>query len=149
MLFQESDDVFVVANSYPLETPKVVHPNFFKRYVKNQKLKYSLHVHDFDWQFDEDAVSVQQMKMLCKVSDLKLNLLLKTSIHKDFPSLSPQLNKKYSVFAPDIFLVNVRTKCIFHLYDDRGCEIINAAVELHEKLLDYFKGWEIQVKSLS
>lgn len=149
LLFQEIDDVFVVANSYPLETSKAVYPNFFQRYVQNQNLKYSLYVHDLDWQFDEDTVSVQQMKMLCKVSDLKLNLLLKALIHKDFGSLRPQLRKKYSLYAPDIFVVNVRTKSVFHLYDDRGCEIINADVEIHEKLLDYFKCWSIQFKSLS
>ncbi|UZN01232.1 DUF3885 domain-containing protein (plasmid) [Lysinibacillus sp. MHQ-1] len=44
------------------------------------------------------------------------------------------------------FLVNISTNCIFHVYDDRGCEILNTDIEFHKELLDYFKEWEIQSK---
>ena len=141
------DDVLVVVNSYPHETNKVVYPNFFKRYVKEQKLKYSLYLHEFQWQFDDDNLFVQQMTLLCKASDLKLENLLKTLIHEDFHSLQPRLRKAHCLYAPDVFLINVKTNCIFHLYDDRGCEIINANKELHNKLLETFRGWELHAKS--
>ncbi|ATP40370.1 hypothetical protein CSE16_10100 [Solibacillus sp. R5-41] len=146
LLFKKKDDVIVVVNSYPSETNKIVYPNFFQRYVKVQQRKYSLRMHEFIWQFDEDDVFVQQMELFCKVSDLKLEYLLKTLIHEDFGSLNPRLRKKYCIYAPDIFFVNVRTKCIFHIYDDRGCEIMNTDVKLHKELVEYFKEWEIQVK---
>lgn len=87
------------------------------------------------------------MELFCKVSDLKLEYLLKTLIHEDFGSMKPRLRKKYCIYAPDIFFVNVRTKCIFHIYDDRGCEIMNTDVKLHKELVEYFKEWEIQVKA--
>ena len=29
------------------------------------------------------------------------------------------------MFAPDVFIINQRTKCIVHVYDDRGIEIMN------------------------
>ncbi len=147
LLFKKKDDVIVVVNSYPSETNKIVYPNFFQRYVKVQQRKYSLRLHEFIWQFDEDDVIVQQMELFCKVSDLKLEYLLKTLIHVDFGSLNPRLRKKYCIYAPDIFFVNVRTKCIFHIYDDRGCEIMNTDVKLHKELVEYFKKWEIQVKA--
>lgn len=147
ILFKKMDDVLVVVNSYPHETNKVVYPNFFKRYVKKQELKYSLHLHEFQWQFDEDNLFVQQMTLFCKVSDLKLEHLLKTLIHEDFYPLQPRLRKAHCLYAPDVFLINVNTNCIFHLYDDRGCEIINADKELHNKLLETFNGWELQEKS--
>lgn len=146
LLFKETDDVIVVVNSYPHETIKTVYPNFFQRYVKDQKKKYSLHLHEFNFKFDEDNVFVQQMELFCKVSDLKIELLLKACIHKDFLSLKPKLNRKHSQYAPDVFLVNVNTNCIFHLYDDRGCEIINTDMEFHKGLVNYFKKWEIQSK---
>jgi len=146
LLFKKNDDVIVVVNSYPSEINKTVYPNFFQRYVKVQQRKYSLRMHEFIWQFDEDDVCVQQMELFCKVSELKLEYLLKTLIHEDFGSLNPRLRKKYCIYAPDIFFVNVRTKCIFHIYDDRGCEIMNTDVKLHKELVEYFKEWEIQVK---
>lgn len=146
ILFKKTDDVLVVVNSYPHGTNKVAYPNFFKRYVKEQKLKYSLHLHEFQWQFNEENLFVQQMTLFCKVSDLKLEHLLKTLIHEDFHPLQPRLRKTYCLYAPDVFLINVNTKCIFHLYDDRGCEILNADKELHDKLLETFSGWEFQAK---
>lgn len=146
LIFKKTDDVLVVVNSYPHETNKVVYPNFFKRYVKDQTTKYSLRLHEFQWQFDEDFLFVQQMTFSCKVSDLKIQYLLKALIHEDFYSLQPRLRKKHCLYAPDVFLVNVNTHCIFHLYDDRGCEIINTDLEMHEKLLDIFNGWDMQAK---
>lgn len=146
LLFKKTDTVLVVVNTYPQETKKIVYPNFFKRYVKEQKLKYSLHYHEFQWQDDENHVFVQQMSLYCKVTDLKLELLLKTLIHEDFPPLQPRLRKKHCLFAPDVFLINVDTKCIFHVYDDRGCEVINTNLELHEKLVERLNGWEMQAK---
>lgn len=87
------------------------------------------------------------MELLCKVSELKLEPLLKTLLHKDFRSLSPQLRKMHCTFAPDLFFINVRTKCIFHIYDDRGCEIMNSDVKLHKEIAERFKEWDIQVKA--
>lgn len=145
-LFKSTDDVFMVVNSYPNETKKVAYPNLFKRYIKQKNLKYSLHGHNLYWHFDDDKLLVQQMELFCKVSDIKLEHLFKAIIHEDFYSLRPRLRKKHSIYAPDVFLININTKCIFHLYDDRGCEIINADIKLHEQLLDTFKSWEKQAK---
>ena len=89
----------------------------------------------------------QQMELLCNVSELKLEYLLKSLIHKDFGSLKPQLRRKYCIYPPDIFFINVRTKCIFHIYDDRGCEIMNTDMKLHKQLVESLKEWEIQVKA--
>lgn len=146
LLFKKTDDIIVVVNSYPNETKKTVYPNFFQRYVKDQKKKYSLHLQEFNSEFDEDDIFVQQMELYCTVADLKLELLLKTCIHEDFFSENPRLKRKNCIYAPDVFLINVNTNCIFHLYDDRGCEIINTDIEFHNELKDYFKEWEIQSK---
>lgn len=146
LLFKKTDDIIVVVNSYPNETKKTVYPNFFQRYVKDQKKKYSLHLQEFNSKFDEDDIFVQQMELYCTVADLKLELLLKTCIHEDFFSENPRLKRKNCIYAPDVFLINVNTNCIFHLYDDRGCEIINTDIEFHNELKDYFKEWEIQSK---
>ncbi|GLC88821.1 DUF3885 domain-containing protein [Lysinibacillus piscis] len=146
LLFKETDEVIVVVNSYPYLAQKTVYPNFFRRYVKDQKKKYKVRLQDHHWQYDEDTVFVQQMELFCKVSDLKLALLLKTCIHEDFRHQSPRLNSRHSMFAPDVFLINVRTKSIFHLYDDRGCEIMNVDRTWHKHLVDYLAEWDIQTK---
>ncbi|MER1958380.1 MAG: DUF3885 domain-containing protein [Solibacillus sp.] len=147
LLFKKDDDVILIANSYPCDSNKTVYPNFFQRYVKVQQKKDSLRMHEFIWQFDEEDICIQQMELLCNVSELKLEYLLKSLIHKDFGSLKPQLRRKYCIYPPDIFFINVRTKCIFHIYDDRGCEIMNTDMKLHKQLVESLKEWEIQVKA--
>ncbi|WP_342559114.1 hypothetical protein [Metasolibacillus sp. FSL K6-0083] len=137
LLFEKTDDIIVVISSYPKDRKKTTYPNFFPRYVKNQWKKYELHIEEYMWQFDEDALRIQQMELFCKVADLKLQWLLKTCIHKDFRPLKQRLRTRHSIYAPDVFLVNMRTKCIFHLYDDRGYEIMNADENLHKELLSY------------
>jgi len=101
VLFKKTDDVLVVINSYPHGTNKLAYPNFFKRYVKEQKLKYSLHLHEFQWQFDEENLIVQQMTLFCKVSDLKLEHLLKTLIHEDFHPL-PKSSQNLNYINPNV-----------------------------------------------
>lgn len=125
LLFESEDELFIVANSYPSFKNKTTYPNIFKRYMKSPKKKHEVQLANFEWLFDEDVIKVQQIVWSCKVSEIKLSLLLKALANKDFPKLRPQLNRKNSMFAPDVFIINQRTKCIVHVYDDRGIEIMN------------------------
>ncbi|WP_140422934.1 DUF3885 domain-containing protein [Ureibacillus sinduriensis] len=34
-----------------------------------------------------------------------------------------------------------------HLYNDRGCEIMNTDIERHKEILSHFLDWEVQAKS--
>ena len=122
-LFQPSDTITLVVNSYPASR-KTTYPNVFKRYVKTPRNKYALRLHEFMWTFDDEDIAVQQMTLNCRAVDIRVHALLRAVIHEDFRSLTPQLRNKHTVFAPDVFFVNERTGCIFHVYDDRGCEVM-------------------------
>ena len=148
LLFNKDEEILLIVNTYPKDIHKTAYPNFFQRGVKAQQKKFALRTREFSWLFDEEPVRVQQMELSCNMLELKIESLLKSVIHEDFGELKPQLRKKFSVYAPDIFLINKRTKCIFHLYDDRGCEIINADETIHNELVEALKDWDIQVKSL-
>ena len=147
LLFHKDEEVLLIVNTYPKDIHKTAYPNFFQRTVKAQSKKFALRTQEFSWLFDEDPIRVQQMELSSKISELKIEALLKSVIHEDFGALKPRLRKKFSVYAPDIFLINKRTKCIFHIYDDRGCEIINADETLHYELVEALTDWDIQVKS--
>lgn len=143
LLFEKDDDVIVVVQSFPDETKRTVYPHFFQRYIKDQRKKYGVHLQEFNWVDEEDIIPVQQMELFCKAGDVKWEPLCKALIHEDFYSLKPRLRRKHSLFAPDVFFINTRTQCIFHLYDDRGCEIINADPSLHESLLQAIRSLKL------
>ncbi|MEE1132043.1 MAG: hypothetical protein UHX00_10540 [Caryophanon sp.] len=123
-LFEPTDDITLVVNSYPASR-KTTYPNVFKRYVKTPRNKYALRLHEFTWTFDGEDIAVQQMSLRCHAADIRSSPLLRALIHEDFRSLTPQLRNKHAVFSPDVFFVNERTHCIFHVYDDRGCEVMS------------------------
>lgn len=64
--------------------------------------------------------------------------ILQAISHQDFPSRRPQLHD-------DVFFLNLRSKLILHMYDDRGLDLISPDVEtlrpfyeaLGHLLLDY------------
>ncbi|WP_409367642.1 hypothetical protein [Lysinibacillus sp. 38-6] len=143
-LFESEDEVFIVVNSYPIVKNKTTYPNILKRFMKDSMGKYQLQLTNFEWLFDEEIVAVQQMVWSCKVSQIKLRQLLKALANKDFLKLRPRLKRNNSMYAPDVFIVNQRTKCIFHVYDDRGIEIMSADKEPHQYTVAYFKSYNIQ-----
>lgn len=132
-LFKSEDELFIVVNSYPIVKNKPTYPNVFKRYMKDSMGKYQLQLTNFEWLFDAEFVAVQQMVWSCNVSQIKLSHLLKSLANEDFPKLRPQLKRNNSMYAPDVFIVNRRTKIIVHVYDDRGIEIMSADKEKHHK----------------
>ena len=138
LLFDNEDELFIVANSYPSLKNKTTYPNVFKIYMKSMKKKYELQLINFEWLFDEDVIPVQQIEWPCNVSEIKLSSLMKALGNEDFPKIRPQLKRKNSMFAPDVFIINQRTKCIVHVYDDRGIEIMNADKEYLEIVLAHF-----------
>lgn len=136
-LFQQDDEVLIVMNSYPIDRTKTTYPNVFRRYVNAQHKRYTLRTHSFYWALDDDDVYVQQMTLACRVAELKWQPLLQALIHKDFRKLQPQLRCKHNAYAPSVFFINVRTTCIFHVYDDRGCEIMSANATLLDQIKPY------------
>lgn len=79
----------------------------------------------------------------CKVSQIKLFQLLKALANEDFLKFRPRLKRNNSIYAPDVYIVNQRTKCIVHVYDDRGIEIMSAEKEQHQSTAAYFKSYNI------
>ena len=142
-LFDNQDELLIVANSYPRFKNKTTYPNLFKRSMKSHEKKYELQLTNFEWLLDEDGISVQQITWSCKASEIKLTWLLKALANKDFLSLRPQLNRKNSVYAPDVFIINQRTNCIVQVYDDRGIEVMSADKEYHQYILSYFNSYNI------
>ncbi|NVO85106.1 DUF3885 domain-containing protein [Hymenobacter sp. P5252] len=60
--------------------------------------------------------------------------ILQAISHQDFPGRSPQLQD-------DIFFLNLRSKLILQMYDDRGLDLIGPDVETIQPLYQNYNDW--------
>lgn len=147
-LFDKNDDLFLVTNNYKSKKQrqttklKVYQPNLRdKNNLKKLQLK------TFPYPFEEEEkedYEMQQFSLQCKVSDIKLEGLLKASLNEDFPPMKPRFGCD-SVHYPDVFFVNTTKDIIFFVYDDRGCEVIARTAEKLRPLYEKYYGWVDEV----
>ena len=91
----------------------------------------------------EDMVT-HRFVLSCKKSDIRYHQLLSAISYEDFPHPTRILKRNYSS-SYDIYFVNVTKKMIYHLYDDRGCDVIASNkedlrqlyVDCNDWILDY------------
>jgi hypothetical protein len=89
---------------------------------------------------DEEDDITHQFVLQCKNNDIKYAQLLKAICYEDFPHPSTILkNNQQSGY--NIYFVNMTRKIIFHLYDDRGCDVLAADKETIRFLYEQYNGW--------
>ncbi|WP_420916570.1 DUF3885 domain-containing protein [Paenibacillus thiaminolyticus] len=60
--------------------------------------------------------------------------------HEDFRH-PMQILKRFPRSGIDIYFINKTKKMIYHLYDDRGCDVICADVDPLRPLYEEFNDW--------
>lgn len=98
-----------------------------------------------DFLEDEDAEDYDQMVtyrfvLHCKKSDIRYKSLLTAISYEDFPHPS-QILKGFPRNGMDIYFVNATKKMIYHLYNDRGCDVIASNKEDLRPLYKEYNEW--------
>jgi len=147
-LFDQDDNLILVTNIYSqkkrqqIQRMKVYQPNLRD---KNNLKKIKVETHPYPFEAEESAkYEMQQFSLNCKVSDIRVDGLLKSAINKDFPPLKPRFGADY-VHYPDVFFVNVTKDIIFFVYDDRGCEVIARETDVLRPLYEKYFDWVEEV----
>lgn len=130
-VFQEEDEILLVTDiqcekndSFLQERPV----NIYRKYLKNKNALMRLQhlilpsVWDVDDEDYEDMVT-HRFHLLCQKKDLRYRQLLSAISYEDFAHPTTIL-KHNNRAGYEIYFVNVTRKLIYHLYDDRGCDVI-------------------------
>ena len=91
----------------------------FYRYVKKSllfRVKHQELPYIFPGENEEDSYKTHRFTLSCKTSDFKYILLLKAICNQDM-GLKPSINHR-------VYFININRKTIFHVYDDRGCDLL-------------------------
>nr|WP_315363603.1 DUF3885 domain-containing protein [Cytobacillus firmus] len=119
----------------------------YQKYVKSKEVAIKLQHGMLPNVFleDEDGDDYAEMVthrfvLTCLKNDIRYNQMLSAISYEDFPHPT-QILKGFPRNGIDIYFVNVTKKMIFHLYDDRGCDVIASNKEDLRPLYEEYNEW--------
>ncbi|WP_254052805.1 DUF3885 domain-containing protein [Bacillus sp. V59.32b] len=138
-LHSQDEEIFVVVDVNDFGGRKAYKhkARLFAPYVYEKSVLYKLKHTKMPYIFpeeDEDGIyKTHRFTLKCKVSDLKYIALLKAICNKD-------LGIQPSVFHR-IYFLNIKRKTIFHVYDDRGCDLLATSPEVIRNIYNKYNDW--------
>ncbi|MEE3808726.1 MULTISPECIES: DUF3885 domain-containing protein [Lysinibacillus] len=109
----------------------------FSPYIYDKSVLYKLKHTEMSSIFPEDdedgKYKTHRFTLACKTSDLKYIPLLKAVCNQD-------LGIQPSIFHR-IYFLNIKKKTIFHVYDDRGCDLLATSPESIRDIYYTYNDW--------
>jgi hypothetical protein len=137
-LHSPSDDIFVVLDVNHSDKRKHLRYklNNFSPYVDKSllyKLKHQMMPYIFPEDDDEGTYKTHRFTLLCKTKEVKYKPLIKAICNQDL-GIRPRLFHR-------VYFINLNKKTIFHVYDDRGCDVLATSIEAISDLYETYNGW--------
>jgi hypothetical protein len=138
-LHSDDEEIFVVANvnDYGDNSTFKHKIKIFSRYVRDKAILYKLKHKVIPYVFPEDdeegKYQTHRFILRCKTSDIKYISLLKAICNQDM-GLKPSLSH-------DIFFINIKRETIYHVYDDRGCDLLAKSPKTIRDIYNKYNHW--------
>lgn len=140
-VFNNGDEMLLISDIYCEKNERFLQKRptkVYQKYVKRKEVRQKLE-HQVFSDGDENMVT-HRFLLPCKKSDIRYKPLLFAISYEDFPHPSQILKGRYRP-GIDIYFVNITRRMIYHLYDDRGCDVIASNKEDLRLLYDEFNDW--------
>ena len=149
-VFQEMDGILLVTdihceknNTYLQKRPTLV----YQKYIKDKELRRQLQhrvlpsvfLENEDGEDYIDTVT-HRFVLSCKKTDIRYKQLLTAISYENTPHPA-RIFKGFPRYGMDIYFINVTRKMIYHLYDDRGCDVIASNKEDLRSLYEDLNNW--------
>lgn len=140
--FDNTDEVFLLFMDYKHKRRKIRFSNFiFKQIDKLQKdeISYSkvYRLYESDNKFDRRNIAIIKLA----ADRINYRNILRAIGHTDFPPRQPALDKNGGLTGKEIYFVHIEKKLIFHMYDDRGLDLIAADKETLRPIYKKHNDW--------
>ncbi|WP_372867571.1 DUF3885 domain-containing protein [Planomicrobium okeanokoites] len=145
--FNDEDEILFVTDLITWQNNSFIRKkpvNVYKKYIKQPQALYKLQLEEIELpEFDEN-ITTRRFSYACRKKDIRYPQLLQAICYQDFNHPSRITN--YQGSDAQIYLINISKQLIYHLYDDRGCDIIAANKEnilfLYEKYNDWILDYD-------
>ncbi len=141
-LHATEDDIYIVVdvNDYADGETFKHKLNIFSKYVKEKSDLFKLQKNTIPYIFpedDEDGVyKTHRYSLKCKVSDLKYIPMLKAICNQD-------MGIKPCIFHR-VYFININKNTIFHVYDDRGCDVLATSPNAIRGIYHTYNDWILE-----
>lgn len=137
--FDASDDLLILLNQYKFKRQKIRHTNYLFKQIE------SLDKRDIHYQ--KQILINPPEKLIINTAIVQTtankvnykNIITAISRH-DFPTIQPRISNGGSLLG-DVYFINLNKKIIFHMYDDRGLDIIATDKETLAPLYKKYNDW--------
>lgn len=153
-VFNQEDEIFFISDIHCEENDTFLQmrpTKVYQKYIKNKEIVKKLQHSVLPSVFLEDEDGEDYAEMVthrfvlpCKKSDIRYKALLTAISYEDFPH-PKQILKGFRRHGIDIYLVNITKKMIYHLYDDRGCDVIASNKEDLYSLYQECNEWRLLI----
>ncbi|MFD1337140.1 DUF3885 domain-containing protein [Oceanobacillus iheyensis] len=133
------DDLYVVVDvdDFADSTAFEKRYNVFSKYVKQKSKLYTLQQITLPYIYPVDNedrdYKTHRFYLKCKTADIKYIQMIKAICNQD-------MGMKPNIFHR-IYFINIRTNTIFHIYDDRGCDVIAVKPKTIEHVYKGYNDW--------
>lgn len=136
-LHSHNDDMYIVVDVYDYADGYKHKSRTFPRYIKEKSVLYGLNQKTIPYIFpdddDEGTYKTHRFTLKCKTSDFKYIPMLKAICNNDM-GIKPSIFKR-------VYFININRKTIFHVYDDRGCDLLATSPETIRDVYDKYNDW--------
>ena len=135
----KTDDMYIVVdvNDYADGETFKHKLNIFSKYVKEKSDLFKLQKNTIPYVFpedDEDGVyKTHRYTLKCKVSNLKYIPMIKAICNQDM-GIKPRIFHR-------VYFININKNTIFHIYDDRGCDVLATSPNTIRDMYHTYNDW--------
>ena len=141
-VFQPNDNVFIVLMDYKYKRNKLRPRNFVFQQIEDlnkPEITYSKAHRLYE---QNDKLDIRNIAVIkSKTESINYQNILKAIGNTDFPPRQPRLDKNGVLTSKEVFFLNIDKKVIFHMYDDRGTDIIASDIETLRPIYDQYNNW--------
>ncbi len=138
-LHSKTDDIYIVVDVNDFADGETFKHklNIFSKYVKEKSDLFKLQKNTIPYVFPEDdedgLYKTHRFTLKCKVSDLKYIPMLKAICNQDM-GIKPRIFHM-------VYFINVNKNTIFHIYDDRGCDVLATSPNTIRDMYHTYNDW--------
>lgn len=133
--FNKEDQVYVAIFSYKWRKQRIRKSNFIFKLFKDQshpKLEFSKISNRYESNEKWNRLIIKK-----KVENIDIDNLVKGLCNTDFPMMKPSISE-------EVYLININKKLIFHVYDDRGLDILATNKKNLLDIYNNFDSWILE-----
>lgn len=136
-LHSPDDDIYIVVDVNEYADGYKHKSKTFSRYIKEKSVLYRLNQKTIPYIFSDDdddgTCKTHRFTLQCKPSDFKYISMLKAICNNDM-GIRPSILDR-------VYFININRKTIFHVYDDRGCDLLATSPETIREIYDKYNDW--------